>query len=208
MDRFVLYDEPLHTSVERFYIPWNQWTQVDPLSVLGAVDGIIPGRKSEECIHLRDIIRRWSQPDSDCTWESIEMAVETIKNSSIFIKDFVPFNTENGTFYSFHHRLFLLAKLILALNQIIRASAEFFYGAEAQIYTVDNEYKLVRLLAWHDNPEVMLATYIVLQQRCTIACKHVKKYLNQIQDAFQTNADNYSISSFDSTVPSERIRMG
>ena len=54
--------------------------------------------------------------------------------------------------------------------------------------------------------EIML-TLPVLQRRCATAAKHVKKYLNRLKEHFvKEYPEALSISSYNSTLPSERER--
>ena len=58
MNSFPIYEESLHTSVERYHVAWDQWTDEDPLTAYGVLKGVLPGRPPEEALVIRDIIIR------------------------------------------------------------------------------------------------------------------------------------------------------
>ncbi|KAF9547624.1 hypothetical protein CPC08DRAFT_600362, partial [Agrocybe pediades] len=74
-------------------------------------------------------------------------------------------------------------------------------------FAVDINYSLLRLLAWHSKPNEIMLTVPLLQQRCEIAVIHIKKYFNKICSIFTDDERAESITSYNSSTPSERSRM-
>ncbi|KAF8173664.1 hypothetical protein BJ912DRAFT_797694, partial [Pholiota molesta] len=143
-------------------------------------------------------------------WTDLPSAVDNLQRQRLTIKDLVTYDEKGTKFYSFHARLLEIGMIVLALSQIIRSLADFFYGEKRQTFVIDKDFQFLRMLAWNDNPDEMIVTYIVLQRRCANAVKHVHQYLNKLKKVFSKPGniiDNVSISSYDSTTPSERSRI-
>ena len=85
--------------------------------------------------------------------------------------------------YSMHARLVGLARVVLALTQILDAFAEYFFSGEAQQYVIDMNYELVRTLAWDSDRDRMLTAYVVLQRKCSVAANGVAKNLNKLKSS-------------------------
>ncbi|KAF8164338.1 hypothetical protein BJ912DRAFT_1068412 [Pholiota molesta] len=210
MNGIVIYDEPLQASVSRLHPPWIEFSEdVDPLDAYGGVDGMLEGRPAEEALWIRDILIRWTYPDLDCNYENLPNLVETVTATKLTVNDLIEYNSITGTkFYSFHSKLLDLGLALQALTQILRAFTDFFYGHDASSFYPDRDFKLLRLLAWHTQPEEMVATYKVLQRRCSLAVVHVTKHLNKIKKVFLLDREEaFSVSSYNSTTGSERIRI-
>ncbi|KAF8200965.1 hypothetical protein BJ912DRAFT_1054425 [Pholiota molesta] len=144
MDRFELFDEPLHASISRYYPPWDEWNDEDPLADYGAVDGHLPqGRPDEEALLLREVLIRWSHPDTDCTWTDLPSAVDNLQRQRLTIKDLVTYDEKGTKFYSFHARLLEIGMIVLALSQIIRSLADFFYGEKRQTFVIDKDFQFL-----------------------------------------------------------------
>ncbi len=61
-----IYVEPLYYSVSKWHVLFDFRTDLDPLHELGAVNGMLPGRPSEDAYNLRNLILRWSLPHCQC----------------------------------------------------------------------------------------------------------------------------------------------
>ena len=111
------------------------------------------------------------------------------------------------TFYSLHREHLLeIAHIVLALTQILRAFADYFFQNRERALAVDPKFQLVRTLAWHANSSHILLTIPILQKRCKVAVAHVNKFLNQLKQAFLHFEDALSVSSYNSSTLSERAR--
>lgn len=204
MDKYVIYNESLQASVVCYHAVWDQWHDVDPLSVLGAVEGVLPNRPPKEALMLRDILIQWLQLDNNFTWENLPMGIDHMVGTHLSIKDLIEYESEDGTFYSLHARLLEIGMIVLALHQIISAFSKFFYGTDSNTFMINKDFSFLCQLAWHDKPEEMIAIYIVLQRRCNLAVKHIQQNFNKL---IVNQTDAYSISSYDSTTRSECSRI-
>lgn len=121
--------------------------------------------------------------------------------------ELLSFEEKETNFYSFHSKLLPLGLIIQALTQILAAFMEYFYGMDKQSFVLDKDYKLLRMLAWHMKPTEMITSYIILQKRCSLAVNHVKRDLNKLKQLFTDKSDIFSISSYNSTMPSEHSQI-
>ncbi|THU84833.1 hypothetical protein K435DRAFT_869882 [Dendrothele bispora CBS 962.96] len=56
-----LFDEPIYSSISRYYAPFNHATDYDVLIPFGVLEnGSMPGRSAEDSCLLRDAVIRWS----------------------------------------------------------------------------------------------------------------------------------------------------
>ncbi|KAF8173670.1 hypothetical protein BJ912DRAFT_931803 [Pholiota molesta] len=112
MDRFKLFDEPLHVSISRYYPPWDEWNDEDPLADYGAVDGHLPqGRPDEEALLLREVLIRWSHPDHLC------LLTSCMKPSSLITVLAAQLNTMLNTM---HPLLDTVHNLLIAVVRVIQ----------------------------------------------------------------------------------------
>ncbi|KAF9541308.1 hypothetical protein CPC08DRAFT_606734, partial [Agrocybe pediades] len=181
----------------------------DPLEEFGAVNGYLPDRPAEEAMMLRDIVIRWSYPHLMCLWESLPQGVKSFLRARVSITELVAYDLPNDTtFYGLpKERLNEIAQIILALTQILAAFADFFYRGKKSAFTVDVNFSLLKLLAWHPKPNEVVFTVPILQRRCEMAVIHITKYFNKIRSIFADDDRADSVSSYNSSTPSERSRM-
>ena len=105
MTTYPVYEEDIHASLERYHEHWDQWDEEDPLANYGAVNGVLPNRPAEEAIALRAIVIRWTFPETDCNWSSLEEAVDNMCQVSIKTDDMIGFSHTSGVKFSLHARL-------------------------------------------------------------------------------------------------------
>ncbi|KAG6913659.1 hypothetical protein DXG01_005284, partial [Tephrocybe rancida] len=83
----IMFDEPLHASVECYHQHYNPQRDDDPLLQYGAVDSRLPGKSAEETIALRDAVIRWMQPHMDLVWETLPLAVADFKDHQVSLEN-------------------------------------------------------------------------------------------------------------------------
>lgn len=207
MKQYPVYDEFIHASLERYHEPWDQWEDEDPLAPFGAVNGLLPNRPAAEAIALRALVMRWTSPEKDCHWSSLQEAVDNMCQVSLRIEDMVPFPYLNKIKYSLHARLDAYARIVLALTQILGLFADYFFSTNSQSFVVDKDFELIRSLAWNDNREIMVAAFIILQRRCSVAVVQIRRNFNKLVRVLLARDETLSAASYNSTTPSERDRM-
>ncbi|KAF9541395.1 hypothetical protein CPC08DRAFT_605757, partial [Agrocybe pediades] len=177
----------------------------DPLEEFGAINGLLPDRPPEEAMMLRDIVIRWTYPHLDCLWESLPQAVNSFLKARVTITELVAYDLSDDTFYGLPKgRLNEIAQILLALNQILASFAEFFYRGKKSAFTADANFSLLKLLAWHPKPSELALTIPVVQRRCEMAVIHITKYFNKIRSIFADDDRADSVTSYNSSTPSER----
>ncbi|KAF9542389.1 hypothetical protein CPC08DRAFT_650220, partial [Agrocybe pediades] len=193
----------------RYHETYDPLADRDPLEEFGAVGGLLPDRPAEEAMMLRDIVIRWSYPHLMCLWESLPQGVNSFLKARVTITELIAYNLPNDTTsYGLpKERLNEFAQIILALSQILATFAEFFYRGKKSSFTVDVNFSLLRLLAWHAKPTEIALTVPLLQRRCEIAVIHIKKYFNKIRSIFTDDERAESVASYNSSTPSERSRL-
>ncbi|KAF9550927.1 hypothetical protein CPC08DRAFT_606756, partial [Agrocybe pediades] len=181
----------------------------DPLEEFGSMDGLLPDRPPEEAMLLRDIVIRWTAPHLACIWDSLHQAIEAFLRARVTVTELVAYDVQNDdTFYALpKERLNEIGQIILAITQILAAFAEFFYRGKKAAFSVDVNYSLLRLLAWHNNPSELALSFPLLQRRCEIAVAHISKYFNKIRAIFLDDDRAVSVASYNSSTPSERSRL-
>ena len=73
--------------------------------------------------------------------------MDNICQTSLTVDDMLQFDYYGKPMYSMHARLVGLARVVLALTQILDAFAEYFFSGEAQQYVIDMNYELLRTSA-------------------------------------------------------------
>lgn len=197
--------EPLLLSVQRWHAKYIPGSHIDPLFEFGIVDGCLPGRSIEETAFFRNIVLRWSMPHCQCFWDSLPDAVEEFTSRDFTVRDLVPVAQDDLSFYSMlAPRLNQIAQMELALTQVLQGLTDFLQQDRGVAFTLDPNFNLVRLLAWHDNPTEMILTLPVIQDRARLAVKHIKKLFNQVRANLLPYDETKSVSSYNSTTPEER----
>lgn len=197
--------EPLLLSVQKWHARYVPGMDVDPLFEFGILDGRLPGRSLEDTAHLRNIVLRWSTPHCQCFWDSLPEAVEEFASRNFTVRDLIPVAHDDLSYYSMlPARLTQIGQMILALTQVIQGLADFLHQDRGVAFTLDPNFSLIRLLAWHENPTEMVLTLPVLQDRAQLAVKHIKKLFNAARAALLPYEEARSVSSFNSTVAEER----
>lgn len=206
MEEYQFLDEPIHSSVAKYCTPFDPLIDFDPLFEYGAVDCVMPGRTQEEAVLLRDILIRWTGAHKMCYWEDLPSAVQAFATTSVGYSDILSRSVnEELTFYSLHREHLLeIAHIVLALTQILRAFADYFFQSRDCALAVDPNFHLLRTLAWHDSSSHILLMIPVLQKRCKVAVAQIYKFLNQLKSAFLPFEEAHSVSSYDSSTQSER----
>ncbi len=197
--------EPLLLSVQKWHARYVPGLDVDPLFEFGILDGHLPGRSIEDTAHFRNIVLRWSTPHCQCFWDLLPEAVEEFASRDFSVRDLIPVAHDDLSFYSMlPARLTQIGQMILALTQVIQGLADFLHQDRGVIFTLDPNFTLIRLLAWHENPTEMVLTLPVIQDRARLAVKHIKKLFNQARTALLPYEEARSVSSYNSTVEEER----
>ena len=89
-----LYVEPLYYSVPKWHVLFDFRTDLDPLHEFGAINGVLPGRSSEDAFNLRNLILRWSMPHCQCFWDNLPEAVEMFSEKAFSVRDLI--STDQG----------------------------------------------------------------------------------------------------------------
>ena len=200
-----LYDEPLHTSVQNYCFPFNPLIHLDPLFEYGAVNGKLPGRSQEETITVRDILLRWTSMHKETIWDDLPSELESLQRAEISRSDIVSFRTPDDQPYFLLIPLKLLevGHLVLALSQIMKGLVEFLYHPEYNAPSVDPGFAVVRTLGMSEQPEGIILAWKILKNRCGKAHKKIMQFFNELKVMFLDPADTFSVSSYESTTPTE-----
>ncbi|KAG6914710.1 hypothetical protein DXG01_015775 [Tephrocybe rancida] len=176
--KVIMFDEPLHASVERFHHPYDPQRDDDPLLPYRAVDGILPGKTAEETILLRDA----SISEYVCG-EAHMYGLEAPDLDEA-------------------------AHIVLAIEQIFSALVQFVQDDRKAAFHLDPNFSFIQLLAWHHSAEEIHVTHAVLHKRTNVEVKHIQRYLNSNRALFTDSLKVDSISSYDSSLPQVRNAFG
>lgn len=99
------------------------------------------------------------------------------------------------------------ARIVLALTQILGLFADYFFSTNSQSFVVDKDFELMRSLAWNDNREIMVAAFVNLQRRCSVAIVQIRRNFNKLDRILLGRDEAMSVASYNTTTPSERDRM-
>ncbi|PPQ83356.1 hypothetical protein CVT26_015166, partial [Gymnopilus dilepis] len=209
MDNWRVPNETLRSSIEHFIGSFNPDTDYDPLIEYGVDKGTLPDRSPEETAILRDVLLRWTRPHVECIWTDLSLHIENPATFKVTAEDVVSYRNYDGiTLYSIlPERLYGIGHMVLALTQILHEMAEHSWQSSSAAFTVDPHYRLVRSLAGQPTKERILLTAPVLRERCVNAVNHIRKYLNKLKHMFLNRAEAFSVSSYDSSTPTERLAL-
>ncbi|PPQ78134.1 hypothetical protein CVT26_007526 [Gymnopilus dilepis] len=209
MDNWRVPNETLRSSVEHFVGLYDPDTDYDPLVEYGVDKGVLPNRSLEETAILRDVLLRWTRPHAECLWADLSLHIENPATFKVSAEDVISYMNYDGiTLYSIlPERLYGIGHMVLALTQILHEMAEHSWLSSSAAFTVDPHYRLVRSLASQPTKERVLLAAPVLRERCINAVNHVRKYLNKLKSMFLNRAEAFSVSSYDSSTPTERIAL-
>ncbi|KAG6905492.1 hypothetical protein DXG01_002407, partial [Tephrocybe rancida] len=188
----IMFDEPLHASVELYHQHYNPQRADDPLLQYGAVDVI-----------------RWTQPHMDLVWETLPLAVADFKDHQVFLENISEYVCDDVHMYGLEvPELDKAAHIVLAIEQIFVALAQFAQDDRKAVFRLDPKFGFIRLLAWHHSAEEIRVTHAVLRKRTSVAVKHIQRLLNSIQTLFTDSLEVDSVSSYDSSLPHIRNTFG
>ncbi|KAG6904377.1 hypothetical protein DXG01_010537, partial [Tephrocybe rancida] len=159
-------DKPLSALVARYHAPFDPLIDYDPLIVYGAIDGVLPGKTSEESIELRDAIIQWTCPHLALLWASLPEAIEDMQKHP-------PLESQLQTYY-----------------YNAGASSEeatLFYTASPQV--LNPGYRNLRLMGKSEVAGEVIITYIFLGKRLSLASNHIKTYFNAIRRTYSNTLD-------------------
>lgn len=106
-----------------------------------------PTGTTEEALVIKDVVIRWSYPEKECHWNSLQEAMDNVCQTHLTVDDMLQFDYHGKKMYSLHARLEGLARVILPLTQILDAFAEYFFNGQSQQFVVDKNFEMLRTLA-------------------------------------------------------------
>ncbi|KAJ7430924.1 hypothetical protein FB451DRAFT_1198540 [Mycena latifolia] len=206
---FELYDEPLHSSVERYHELYDPESvlQYDPLVRFGALDGRLPNRSSEESIALRDVLIRYTSPHLELIWETLSDGIAgllTLHHPSAFLRSLEREKGQPQLFCISPDILVVFGHICLAVQQVLDGLAQFLNKSDRQRFVLDPRHRFLLLMEGHDSRSEIAFAFLTLQTRLRNADIHIKNYLNSIQQIFTNTISDERISSVDSTVSDVR----
>ncbi|KAJ6455553.1 hypothetical protein DFH09DRAFT_864427, partial [Mycena vulgaris] len=180
----------------------------DPLLPYGAVDGVLPGKTTEETMMLRDVVMRWSLPHRSWYWNLLQQGVTDSSKIKITYEDLVSYKTAGSVLYSLNaFHLEQLAQLALAVHQILNGLYDFLGKTGSARFPFDPEWKLLRLMEENLSRSAILMAASTMQLRLERAVQHIRVHLNSIKRVYgQEGLD--TLSSVDSTRSSVRSEFG
>ncbi|KAG6913832.1 hypothetical protein DXG01_004051 [Tephrocybe rancida] len=186
----IMFDEPLHASVEHYHQRYDPQRDDDPLLQYSAVDSRLPGKSAEETIALQDAVIRWMQPHMDLVWETLPLAVADFKDHQVSLENISEYVCDDVHMYGLEApELDEATHIVLAIEQIFAALAQFAQDNRKAAFRLDPKFGFIRLLAWHHSAEEIRVTHAVLRKR--------------------TNSlEVDSVSSYDSSLPHIRNTFG
>ncbi|KAG6913792.1 hypothetical protein DXG01_004291 [Tephrocybe rancida] len=173
-------DKPLSALVARYHAPFDPLVDYDPLIVYGAINGVLPGKTSEESIKLRDAIIQWTRPHLALLWASLPEAIEDMRKH-------LPLETVKR------------GQILLAVMQILETMNRFAKGKKTHAYRLDPGYRNLRLMGKSEVTGEVIITYIFLGKRLSLTSNHIGTYFNAICRTYSNTLDMESMASFDST---------
>jgi hypothetical protein len=121
-----LFDEEIGASLLKFHPVYDPMRDNDPLQDYGAVDGLLPGKTTEETISLRDIIMRWEFPHIHLYWERLEEGIALFKDEKPKYEDLLIYQSDKGPVYSLgSFYLERFAQFVLTAKQILDSLGDF-----------------------------------------------------------------------------------
>ncbi|KAF8143406.1 hypothetical protein K438DRAFT_1516035, partial [Mycena galopus ATCC 62051] len=177
----------------------------DPLLSYGAVDGLLPGKTTEETMVLRDIVMRWVQPHINLNWETLKEGIQKFSEEKPSKHGLLVFRHQERAVYSLGS--FLLerfAHLVLAATQILGGLNEFLGNPPKKRFLLDPEWKFLRTMELDSSRTVILMTFATLQLRLVNTGLHIRKFLQTVQRMYgQSPPDLVSVLSTRSSIRSE-----
>ncbi|KAJ7458100.1 hypothetical protein FB451DRAFT_1046838, partial [Mycena latifolia] len=206
---FELYNEPLHSSVERYHELYDPESvlQYDPLVRFGALDGRLPNRSSEESIALRDVLIRYTSPHLELIWETLSDGIAgllTLHHPSMFLRSLEREKGQPQLLCISPDILVVFGHICLAVQQVLNGLAQFLNKSDCQRFVLDPRHRFLLLMEGHDSRSEIAFAFLTLQTRLHNADIHIKNYLNSIQQIFTNTISDEQISSVDSTVSDVR----
>ncbi|KAJ7106503.1 hypothetical protein C8R43DRAFT_841636, partial [Mycena crocata] len=157
----------------------------DPLTQYGAVDGLLPGKSSEEAMVLRDIIIRWTLGHRGWFWNYLPHAIADLAQIKFTREDLVPYQDQGVRVYSLNgYHLELFAQITLAVHQILNGLYDFMGKHGSQRFPIDREWKMLRLMEENTRRSTLLMACSTMQMRLGRAVQHIKIQLNSIKRVF------------------------
>ncbi|KAJ7684642.1 hypothetical protein DFH06DRAFT_970946, partial [Mycena polygramma] len=203
-----LFDEPLPNSVVRHHRTFDPLTDYDPLVRFGVKDGLLEGRSAEETMMMRDILIRWTFAHSDLLWRKLEEGISSVVQLDAATKYMRTIERADGEVQQYYcvspEVLLLFGHVSLATQQVLDGLCSFLNKADHHRFTLDPEFRWLRMLERHSSRSEICFAYSALQQRLRNAKSHIKNYLNSIQEVFTNTMSDERISSVNSTVTSVR----
>ncbi|THV01515.1 hypothetical protein K435DRAFT_853653 [Dendrothele bispora CBS 962.96] len=214
-DVIPLFDEPLYSSISRYYAPFNHASDYDILLPFGVLEnGSMPGRSAEDSCLLRDAITRWEGrmdvfPFGDRFSTVREFALQ-FPFSYVDRSQVLELTQPDGkaSLYTIGtESLRAIGHMVLALNQILEGLPLFIDSSQRINFVLDPNFLFLKALEIHGDPDVIVVTLKGLQMRTKGATERVDMYLKRIQVTYVPSETNPSeaAASFYSTTPSERL---
>jgi hypothetical protein len=203
-----LFNEEIGASLLKFHPVYDPMRDNDPLQDYGAVDGLLPGKTSEETISLRDVVMRWELPHIHLYWERLEDGISLFKDEKPKHEDLLIYQSDKGPVYSLgSFYLERFAQFVLAAKQILDGLGDFLDRGGRRRFELDPNWQLLCLMEFNPSRNGILMAFSSLQFRLAMASKHIQKYLCSIQIVYgQEGLD--VISSIESTRSSVRSNFG
>lgn len=203
-----LHDEDIEASLLRYHPAYDPQIDDDPLLPYGAVDGILPGKTSEESMILRDVVMRWCLQHRNWNWDDLETGVREFYNLRVTTNNLTTYEEEGYKTYTlgtFH--LELIAQLTLAVHQVLDGLYKILNTPVGRRFEIDPGWQFLRMMEENTSRTSILMAFSSLQFRLLQSVKHIKRNLNSIKIVYGQNALD-SVSTINSTRSSVRSNFG
>jgi hypothetical protein len=121
-----VFDEEIGDSLLKYHPVYDPNCDHDPLTSYGAVDGLLPGKTTEETIAFRDIVMCWELPHINLYWETLDEGITSFGEQKPAHEHLLAYQTDKGLVYSLGS--FLLeqfTQLVLAVKQVLDGLNDF-----------------------------------------------------------------------------------
>ncbi|KAK7459479.1 hypothetical protein VKT23_009462 [Stygiomarasmius scandens] len=216
-DVLLLYDEPLFSSVSRYYAPYSSAAHHDPLTPFGVhEDGRMPGRSMDDSCFLRETIIRWEHqmetfPFGD-RFKSVKDYANHFPSLHFDYTSILELSRPNDQLSLFSiglEPLRSIGHLVLGLNQILDCLPKFIDSSQRSTFVLDQNFTLLKAIEIHRDPDVILASLKGLQIRTKVSLDRIDLYLRRIQLTYAPNfiEPSEADGSYYSTVASEQMEF-
>lgn len=194
-------DEDLECSNYRYHPVPDPEDDYDPIICYSGSDGLLPGCDQDESSLVRHILIHWSTPHKDVLWTNLQEGIKTLISLKIYPNEVVRYRRDSDeVVYGLNkERLYKIASVVLAIQQILSAFADFLNQNTRAHFRLDPGFKFLRSIAWNPLRTDILLTVAVIQRRIKVASVHVQNYFASFNRIFNHPDELNSVISHDST---------